>query len=141
MSGSRRELGAVAEDRAAQYLLEAGYTLVTRRYTAHGGELDLVALDGEVLVFVEVKSRWDGGSPESAVTPRKSTRWRRAARHYLQQSGTPDKPHRFDIIAIDRGGLRHHRNVELSSAEVLEHVAQHRSDAVDDELDPDHRGE
>lgn len=138
MPGSRRSLGSAFEDRAAEYLLGLGYTLVTRRYSARGGELDLVALDGETIVFVEVKARRDGRLPEESITPTKAARWQRAARVYLREVGALDDPHRFDVIAIDDDGLRHHVGVELN---VLEQVAQDRGGAVDDELDADDRGE
>lgn len=139
MLRSRRELGAEAEDQAAQHLLSLGYTLITRRYSARGGELDVVALDGDVIVFVEVKARRDGRAPEESITPTKAARLRRAARAYLQEAGTPEHPHRFDVIAIDREGLRHHIGVSMDSAEMLEHVAEDRGGPVDDELDSDHR--
>ena len=64
----KRALGREAEDRAARYLLEQGYTLVTRRFSSKGGEIDLVALDGETMVFVEVKARSGKfGTPEEAI--------------------------------------------------------------------------
>ena len=64
-----RRLGSDAEDAAASYLLDLGYTLITRRAKTARGELDIVCLDGECLVFVEVKSRsgnWE--TPEEGGT-------------------------------------------------------------------------
>jgi len=90
-------------------------------------------------VFVEVKARRDGRVPEESFTPTKAARLRRAARAYLQEAGTPEHPHRFDIVAIDREGLRHHIGVSVDSAEMLEHVTEDGGRPVDDELDADHR--
>lgn len=108
MPGVRR-LGADSEDRAANYLIERGYTLVTRRYRARRGELDLVALDGETLVFVEVKQRTsEEVAPEAAVGSLKARRIGQAAVEYLRASGEAGREVRFDVIAIDPSGIRHH---------------------------------
>ncbi len=104
-----RRAGAVAEDQAAGYLLAQGYTLVTRRWSARGGELDLVAMEGETLVFVEVKQRsgrWS--SPEEAISQIKVQRFLVAVEQYLIQTCQLGRPIRFDVIAIDPTGLRHY---------------------------------
>lgn len=126
MPRSRRELGVKAEDRAASYLLDLGYSLITRRYVVQGGEIDIVALDGEVLVFVEVKSRRDA-LPEESLTPRKSSRLRVAAKAYLHAIGSPDHPHRFDLVAVTPEGIRHH------SAVLFEDKSPRASGATDEE--------
>lgn len=136
MPRSRRQLGYEAEDRAAQFLLERGYTLVTRRYSTRGGELDLVALDDGLIVFVEVKERRDGRLPEESITRTKATRWKRAAKSYLQTVGTPEAAHRFDVVAIDRSEIRHHIGIEMG-LDVRDEVLEHGRHAIDDELDPD----
>jgi putative endonuclease len=85
---------------------------VTRRYKARHGEIDLVALDGDVLVFVEVKERRARGYvPEEGVGARKASRLAAAAREYLTAMGEREREFRFDVIAIDADGLRHHRDV------------------------------
>lgn len=90
--------------------------MVTRRYTVRQGEIDLVALDGDEVVFVEVKFRRSPGYvPEEAVGPRKLQRLRRAADRYLLETGGLDRPHRFDIVAIDPSGIRHHERVFLDA--------------------------
>ncbi|MBI3721608.1 MAG: YraN family protein, partial [Fimbriimonas ginsengisoli] len=99
-----RRLGREAEDRAAAFLLEQGLTLVTRRYTARGGEIDLIALDGETLVFVEVKSRGPRGSPEEAIDDRKAARLSAAADAYMAAMHERDRPIRFDLVAITPEG-------------------------------------
>lgn len=102
-------LGRAAEDRAAEYLQGLGYTLVTRRFRVRHGEIDLVALDGEVLVFVEVKARHAPGYvPEESVGERKLAALRRAAAEYLALIEEPEREVRFDLIAIDGDGMRHY---------------------------------
>jgi putative endonuclease len=81
------------------------------------GELDLVALDGRTVVFVEVKSNRGGrfGAPEEMVTPSKQRRLTRLALWYLQRRGWLGRPARFDVVAVDWDGggaarLRHFRD-------------------------------
>ncbi|MBX3112862.1 MAG: YraN family protein [Fimbriimonadaceae bacterium] len=107
-----RRLGAEAEDRAADYLLTLGYTLLKRRYKARRGEIDVVALDGDTVVFVEVKHRTSGlVAPEAAITATKRARLAAAARQYLDEEAGPSFYARHDLVAIDAEGLRHYINV------------------------------
>lgn len=104
-----RRLGAEAEDRAANFLLGLGYTLVTRRFKARRGELDIVALDGDVLVFVEVKFRRSANAnPEAGITNDKVQAFHEAALEYLAKSDFTDPEIRFDVIAIGPERLEHH---------------------------------
>jgi putative endonuclease len=106
---SVRRLGADAEDRAADYLLEKGFTIVTRRFKARRGEIDLVVLDGDVLVFVEVKERSRGGSlAESSVSAMKAKRLAMAADQYVRANGELEREVRFDLVCFDPEGVRHH---------------------------------
>jgi putative endonuclease len=94
---------------AAEYLLGKGYTLVTRRFKSRRGEIDIIALDGDVLVFVEVKYRsgkWE--KPEATLTDQKRQRFLSAAEEYFQKMDSPLLYSRFDLIAIDQDGLRHY---------------------------------
>jgi len=109
MLGPRR-LGSDAEDRAADYLVREGWSLVTRRYKGGAGEVDLIAMDGEVLVFVEVKYR-EQDVPEMSVTADKGRRLSAAASHYLRSVGEFEREIRFDVIAITPSELRHHRGI------------------------------
>lgn len=104
---NRRELGNHFEDVAANHLLELGYTIVTRRYTCKGGEIDIIALDNDVLVFAEVKFR-SKSAPESAVDFKKTTRFRVAVDDYLHKTGSHRLQTRFDLIAITGEEIRHH---------------------------------
>ena len=83
-NGNRRAVGRRAEDQAAEFLRGLGFTIVTRNYTVKGGELDLVAVDGDELVFIEVRQRRGAvGAPEESLGPKKAGRLRVAARAYL----------------------------------------------------------
>lgn len=107
-----RTVGRVAEDLAAEYLLRQGYTIVTRRHKTRRGELDLVALDGSMLVFVEVKSRNAAGySPEEAMSRSKLDALRVAIELYLNEMGIQLDETRLDLIAIDRDGIRHYKDL------------------------------
>lgn len=110
MSASRR-LGSDFEDQAADFLLAHGFTIVTRRFRAKRGELDLVALDGDLLVFIEVKQRKDGYVPEEAIGNQKIQRLYSAAREYLRSTDQSDREFRFDVVAISGAEIRHHRDV------------------------------
>lgn len=105
-----RALGRKAEDRAANHLLGLGYTLVTRRFTVKGGEIDLVALDGDTVVFVEVRMRdGKGQTPEESIDDRKAKRLEFAAETYMLKM-RDKRAIRFDVVAIDAAGLRHHKD-------------------------------
>jgi len=107
---SPQQRGQSAEDLAAAYLKGIGYTIVTRNAHSRRGEIDIVALDAEILVFVEVKQR--GTSPASeAITPAKAVRLREAARDYLVRMEETSRAYRFDLVAIDADGLRHHIDI------------------------------
>ena len=103
-----RGVGREAEDGAAEFLIQNGYTILTRRFSTPFGEIDLIALDGEVLVFVEVKLRRVAGYvPEEAVGEAKLQHLKRAAATYLERF-PQDREWRIDLIAIDAQGLRHY---------------------------------
>jgi len=104
-----RARGRDAEDRAAEFLLSIGYTLVTRRYAVRGGEIDLVALDGDELVFVEVRARKGrSAGPENSLSAEKAEHLQLAAEKFRREFGETERPFRFDLVAIDGEGLRHH---------------------------------
>lgn len=96
------ERGASAEQRAAAALVADGYQLVEANYRCKVGELDLVARDGDVLVFVEVRSRADDdhGSAAAMVTPRKQRQVTRVAAAYLALRRPDYERCRFDVVAI-----------------------------------------
>jgi len=105
----RRALGAAGEAAVARWLEERGWRLVARNWRCRAGELDLVALDGETLVAVEVKSRheWSAEPAEWGVGPRKAQRLLRAVAEFLAAHPEhAERPYRIDLVAItvDRNG-------------------------------------
>jgi putative endonuclease len=107
---NQRQLGKEKEELACGYLRDKGYEIITCNYWCRGAELDIVAKDGEYLVFVEVKYRKDhscGGS-RYAVSPNKIRKIIQCARTYLYREGVPlDMPMRFDVIAIEGKKIWH----------------------------------
>jgi putative endonuclease len=106
MGKAAQSIGAVAERRAAEYLVRQGLRLIASNYRCRGGEIDLIMGDGNVLVFVEVRARAAsrfGGAAES-ITAGKRARIILAARHYLASTGM-DVPCRFDALLLDAGTL------------------------------------
>jgi putative endonuclease len=109
---TRIQLGPVGEELAARYLREAGLVILARNWRWSGGEvrgeLDIVARDGEVLVFCEVKTRRGAGAggPVAAVTSRKQTQIRRLAAAFLAQHPGRRCGVRFDVVGVTlpRGG-------------------------------------
>jgi putative endonuclease len=110
---ARQRLGSLAEDLAARRLTAAGLRIVERNARTRLGELDIVALDGDVLVFVEVKAGRAGSAhgperPVLAVGPAKQGRLRRLAREWLagDRSLGGVGAFRFDVVGVlfDRGG-------------------------------------
>ena len=102
-------LGLRAEDSAAAFLQSAGYEILARRFRARGGEIDIIALDGEVLVFVEVKARSTRGfgAPGERVGALKRGRIARVAAAYLLLTGADQRVCRFDVIEIEAGARGH----------------------------------
>ncbi|MCX5788146.1 MAG: YraN family protein [Elusimicrobia bacterium] len=107
MSNTSR--GLEAERQAAAFLENLGMRILERRYRSPLGEIDLVAKDGETVVFVEVKARRSlaFGLPEEAVGFAKQRRLARAAEAYLALRGLDASPARFDVVAITPAGIRH----------------------------------
>ena len=102
---SRARFGALGEEAAAGLLRAGGYRIVARNHRCRYGEVDIIAEKGELLVFVEVRTRATSlfGSPEETVDARKQRRVIAAAREYLAQRRGPAKAARFDVIAVVDG--------------------------------------
>ena len=99
--------GGDAEERAAAYLAGRGLAIVARNFRTRLGEIDLVAREGEVLVFVEVRLRSSagfGGALES-ITPRKQRRIAAAAESFLRGFRQPPRC-RFDVVALEGADIR-----------------------------------
>ena len=97
----RRELGAWGEERAAKYLRSKGYTILERNFRCRAGEIDIIALRGGVIAFVEVKLRRDSEFAEARefVTPAKQRRVILTAEYWLVSHRTELQP-RFDVIEV-----------------------------------------
>ena len=85
----------------------SGYRILERNFRGAGVEIDLVAMDGETLVFVEVKTRRTAqtGMPQEAVNSYKQRHLRRAGEVYAQRRHVHDRPMRFDVVAILEDGI------------------------------------
>jgi putative endonuclease len=99
---SPRSLGEKGERAAARYLEERGFTIVARGLRDRLSEIDLIAVEGRTVVFVEVKTRAsaDHGRPEEAVDRDKQQRLTRAALAYLKKKNLLQNATRFDVIGI-----------------------------------------
>ena len=103
MTLQRQALGKLGESLAVDELERRGYAIVARRYRTRHGEIDIVAEDGDTLVFVEVKART---SDECGFAVEGVTRWKQLqlasmAQEYLARTDVVNRPCRFDVIAID----------------------------------------
>ncbi len=100
-----RRIGEAGEQAAAEFLRSLGYRIIARNVRFRAGEIDLVARDGGVLVFVEVKTRRGRGfgSPGEAVTVAKQRRLIRLASLYLARLGGEPPPCRFDVVSVEPG--------------------------------------
>lgn len=113
---NRRARGTEGEDLACEYLALHGLRIVERNFRSRRGEIDIVAREGEYLVFCEVKCRESDacGGPEHAITPEKVRQIRSVAESYLARKGLRSQACRFDMVAIRlagaRGSLNHIRN-------------------------------
>ncbi|MDO4644148.1 MAG: YraN family protein [Cardiobacteriaceae bacterium] len=96
-------MGKAAEKSAAAYLKRQGLAIVANNVRSRYGEIDLIARDGNVLVFVEVRSRKAGGqvSAAASITITKQEKIRKTALAYLQQHYAELPDCRFDAICID----------------------------------------
>ena len=108
----REQRGREAEDRAARYLESEGYTILARRHRTPAGEVDLIAFDGEVLAFVEVKARASVGRGLFSLGERQAARIAAAAEFFTaENSAYADAMLRLDLIIIAPGQApAHFRN-------------------------------
>ncbi len=102
----RIALGKRGEDLACEELSRLGYEILERRYRTRFGEIDIVARQSGVVVFVEVKARrgLDFGSGAAAVTAWKQRRVARMAQDFVLRHRLHGQPCRFDVVAVDVGG-------------------------------------
>jgi putative endonuclease len=98
----RRWFGSKSERAAEKFLKKLGYRILTRNYCCPGGELDLVALDGREVVFVEVRSTAgeDAERPTASIDREKQRKVSHAARHFAMRHRLGDVLCRFDILIL-----------------------------------------
>ena len=114
----RQRLGRLGETAAAQALERAGLRVVERRYRRRVGEIDIIAERGELLVFVEVKTRQSVryGTPGESITAAQRRRIARAALDYLTRRGFLARPCRFDVVEVyaTNEGITRVRHIEAA---------------------------
>ncbi len=102
-------MGRAGEQKAVEFLKKIGYKILKTNFKTHLGEIDIIALDGETLAFVEVKTRLndDFGAPSEAVTLKKQEKYFKVATEYLVREKFTDAVCRFDVIEIENGQINH----------------------------------
>lgn len=108
-------IGNNGEDIACQYLKRQGYQIIARNFRIRGGEIDIVAIDKNYLVFVEIKTRSSHqfGLPIESMTPWKISFLKKTAQFYLQKIKWGDGPYRLDFVGIDFANNPERPEIEL----------------------------
>lgn len=103
--GNNKLLGAYGEDIACDYLVRKGYRVLERNFTCRAGEVDIIAMHGDIVVFVEVKTRRSEkfGLPSEAVSAAKQNRIVKTALYYMQSRRLLEHMCRFDVIEVSAG--------------------------------------
>ena len=118
MTHTRQKLGVWGEALAADYLIQQGYCILERNARTPYGEIDIVAQQENMLVFVEVKTRRsrEFGLPEQAVTPQKQKHIIASAQYYLAETQNKDIDWRIDVISIRQLSGKHPEIVHFENA-------------------------
>ena len=121
MPTPRTKLGNWGEGRASQFLQDKGYDILTTNYRSSYGEVDIVALDGTELVFVEVRTRRGGkfGTPEESLSKAKVHRLVSTCQDYVQNTANENTDWRVDLVCIYLGPGREVRRIHH-----LQHAVQ-----------------
>jgi len=103
MLSKRKEIGAIGEKLAVDFLKKRGYKILHKNFRCRGGEIDIIAQQGDCLVFVEVRTKKGSGfgTPEESVTRSKQERLISLANTYLQTCDNPPSSWRIDVVAIE----------------------------------------
>lgn len=111
INGEKRRFGFWGERKAARYLKRKGYKILQRNFKCKMGEVDIIAAKGDVIAFVEVKTRKDDrfGQPNEAVGGERMRRYINASRYYfyVNHLHVDDFTTRFDIVEITPEGINH----------------------------------
>lgn len=102
-SRGTKKYGDLGEEYAVKLLQKKGYKIIDKNFRSKFGEIDIIAKEGDTLVFVEVKTRWSKkyGKPEEAVTPSKIVKIKKTADYYCLTHSTLPKRMRIDVVAIE----------------------------------------
>ncbi|MCZ8512439.1 YraN family protein [Paenibacillus filicis] len=101
---NRKQLGDLGEAAAEAHLRKAGFAILSRNWRCRTGEIDIIALDGEVLVFVEVRTRSGTtrfGTPLESVDARKMRQVIETAQVYMHTQRQQDRQVRFDVVSVE----------------------------------------
>ena len=111
----KKQTGNYGEDLACKFLKSNGYKILERNYRIRGGEIDIVAKEGDALVFIEVKTRWshEYGPPVESMTPWKIKALLKTAKFYVQKINWEDKEYRLDFVGVDFAGSKEEPKIEL----------------------------
>ncbi len=103
----KKFLGRAGEVKAQEYLKKNGYKILEKNYKTFIGEIDIIAEENGVIVFVEVKTRVDDafGAPSEAVTERKREKYFKVATEYLVRNKKTESICRFDVVEIENGKI------------------------------------
>ena len=105
----KKLLGRAGEKLAVDFLKKKGFKILTTNYKTPVGEIDIIALDKDVITFIEVKTRSSDnyGMPCEAVDRKKQEKYYRSATYYLQREKKMDSKCRFDVVEIENGQINH----------------------------------
>ena len=108
----KKVLGRAGEKRGAKFLKKLGYKILKTNYKTPFGEADIVAKDGDTVVFCEVKTRLSDrfGTPAEAVGHKKEERYINIARYFLMRAGRDDVAVRFDVLEVFEESVNHIQN-------------------------------
>jgi putative endonuclease len=111
----RKETGSLGEHLAKDFLKKKGYRILETNYRCRSGEIDIVALDGDCLVFIEVRTKFNlaFGSPEESITAAKSRHLTQSAEYYCQTHPKLPELWRIDVLAIELGSDNNLKRLEL----------------------------
>jgi putative endonuclease len=112
---NRKRLGEVGEIHACRYLKKHRYNILARNYVTYLGELDIVAEDGDTIVFVEVRTKRsvEYGLPEESIDKKKRQKLTRLAQVYIKHKHLYARKARFDVISIVAHGLLGRKSIRL----------------------------
>ena len=104
----RKKVGVWGENVAVEYLKSKGYKIVERNFRCRFGEIDIIAEDGDVLTFVEVRTRFEGekNPPQLSVNNKKQNHISRVAKYYIMLKKIKDVVCRFDVVAINKKDMK-----------------------------------